>query len=269
MRREGRLMAALMVALVATGCSGRQESQGNQHHGPYELETSGNERLLIVYAYGGMTAANYRWAPEEAAFSLYGDGLVIQGCSLDESNPSLLPCLNEAHVSPDEIQRIISAADEAGLLSDRKFDDYLWTDDQTTVFGTTVGGSTHWVEAYALDPRYPSKNEDVKIARQRLIVFRAEMADLGGFLGRKVETQPYAATALRVQCNRVDAPGSVGPLRTWPLSQAPDLGGEALILTGDDMARFMVAADGATVFTKWAVPSGYCQLSAHPLSPNE
>ena len=109
----------------------------------------------------------------------------------------------------------------------------------------------------------------MKIARQRLIVFRAEMADLGGFLGRKVETQPYAAMALRVQCNRVNAPGSVGPLRTWPLSRAPDIGGEALILTGDDMARFMVTAAGATVFTAWAVPSGYCQLSAHPLSPNE
>ena len=138
-------MAVLAVALVAIGCSAGREDQRNEHRGPYDLETSGSERLLIIYAYGGMTASNYQWAPQEATFSLYGDGRVIQSCSRDEISPSLLPCLNEAHVSPDEIQRIISAADNAGLLFDRKFDDYLWTDDETTVFGTIVGESTHWV----------------------------------------------------------------------------------------------------------------------------
>jgi hypothetical protein len=256
-------MAALAIAVVASGCS------AGQHTGPYAVETSGRERLLTIYAYGGMTASDYQWTPQEAQFSLYGDGRVILSCARDESSPSLLPCLNETHVSPDEIQRIVAAADKAGLLTDAKFDDYLWTDDETTVFRTTVGGASHRVEAYALDPKYPSTNVGVKLARLRLLAFQASMTDLGGFLGRSVETRPYAATAFRVRCNRVDALGSVGPLRTWPLSQDPDNGGQGLTLTGDDMTGFVAAASGATVFTGWALPSGYCQLSAHPLLPDD
>ena len=269
MERRSRLMAALALAVIAIGCSGGQESRRDLHHGPYSLETSGNKLLLTIYAYGGMTAASYQWAPREAQFSMYGDGRVLQNCSADESNPSLLPCLNETHVSPAEIQRIITAAGEAGLLTDAAFDDYLWTDDDTTVFATTVGGSSHRVEAYALNPNYPSKNVEVKLARLRLLAFRASVTHLGDFLGRKVETRSYEATAIRVRCDRVDALGSVGPLRTWPLSQNPDNGGEGLTLPGDDMTRFVAAASGATVFTGWAVPSGYCRLSAHPLLPDD
>lgn len=259
-------MAVLAVAVVASGCSAGRQSQ---HGGPYHVETSGNKLLLTIYAHGGMAASNYAWAPQEAQFSLYGDGRVIQNCAPAQTNPSLLPCLNEAHVSPDEIQRIVTAADEAGLLADAAFDDYLWTDDETTVFRTTVDGSTHKVEAYALDPNYPSTNEGVKVARQRLIAFRSSMTDLGGFLGRKVETRRYAATSLFVRCDDQEALGSDGPLRTWPLSADPDNGGKGLTLTGDDMARFVAAARGATVFTVWAAPGGYCRLSAHPLLPDE
>ena len=256
-------MAALAVAMVAIGCSAGQQS------GPYALETAGNKLVLTIYAYGGMTASNYQWAPQEARFSLYGNGRVLQSCLRDESNPSLLPCLNETHVSPDEIQRIVTAADKAGLLSDAAFDDYLWTDDETTVFKTTVGGSTHKVEAYGLSPDYPSTDAGVKLARMRLLAFRASMTDLGDFLGRKVETQPYAATSLRVQCSPADAQSSEAQLRPWPVAADPGIGGHGLTLTGDDMVRFVAAAGGATVFTVWTVPSGYCHIDAHPVLPDE
>jgi len=263
-------MAALALAVVAVGCSAGQEGRQDRHHGPYDVDPSGRERVLTIHAYGGMTAANYQWAPREAQFLLYGDGRVLQSCTRDESSPSLLPCLSETHVSPDEIQLIVAAADKAGLMSDREFDDYLVTDADTTVFDLTVGGSTHRVQAYGLFPDYPSSNLGVKVARMKLIAFSNSMTDLGGFLGRKLETQPYAATSLQVRCDRVEALGmGGGPLRAWPLAKIPGDGGDALTLTGDDMASFVASAGGATVFTVWTVPGGYCRLSAHPLLPDE
>jgi hypothetical protein len=268
-------MAVLAIAVIAGGCSVGQPSW---HSGPYRVESASDKLLLTIYTYGGMTAAMYSWAPQEAQFSLYGDGRVIQKCESAQAHqmyPLVVPCLNESHVSPDDIQRIVAAADDAGLMSDAAYDDYLWTDDETTVFRTTADGTTHRVEAYALSPDYPSTSEVVKAARQRLIAFRSGMADLGGFLGRKVETQPYAAASLRIRayCMKTSGSGgsvgSGGQLRTWPLSADPTNGGKGLTLAGKDMATFVAAAAGATVFTGWTVPGGTCELSAHPLLPGE
>ena len=266
MHLRSRLMGILAIGLVATGCS------VGQHSGPYDVATAGNKLVLTIYTYGGLAASNYdQWASSESQFSLYGDGRVILNCAAYQMHPDVLPCLDEIHVSPDEIQRIVVAADTAGLLSDASFDDYLWTDDETTVFKTTVGGTTHTVEAYALDPSYPSTDGGVKAARQRLIAFRASMTDLSGFLGRKMDIKPYAATSMRVRAHSAEtsSPQAPAPVRTWPLPQARAEGGTGVTLTGVDMATFVGAAAGATVWSVWSAPNGYFQLSAHPLCPNE
>jgi hypothetical protein len=271
-----RLAVTLAAIVVAGGCSagqqagpaGQQAGSVAQHAGPYDVDTAADKLIVTIHAYGGMEQSDYSWAPPEAQFSLYGDGRVILSCaSADKSSPPLLPCLHETQISPNEIQMVVAAADKSGLLSDAKYDDYFVTDLDTTVFETTVGGTTHTVEAYALYPEFAGVG-GAQAARQLLLAFRADIADLGRFLGRTVDTRPYAASALRIQSTQVEAPVS-DLVRAWPLSMAPKDGNAGLTLTGADMATFVAAAAGANVFTVWQAPSGYYRLSAHPLFPGE
>jgi hypothetical protein len=258
----------MATVVVAAACSGGQP--GAQHRGPYALDTAGDKRILVIYSYGGMEASDHPWVHSEAEFSLYGDGRVILSCApADGSYPPLLPCLNETHVSPSEIQQIVADADAAGLLTDAglDIDDNFVTDEDTTVFETTVGGSTHKVEAYALYPQFTNMSRTAA-ARQRLLAFRADMADLKRLLGRNVDPRPYEATTLRIQATRVDSPAPYD-VRPWPLSVDPGGAVNGRSLTGEDMAAFIAAANRATVFTVWQAPSGYYQLSVHPVFPGE
>ena len=171
--------AAMAICLVAAGCSGGSTASSEGARASYAVEPDGNKLILSVYEYGGMTWSYYLyWWSHEPEFSLCGDGRVIVSCSPDVSKPPVLPCVNETHVSPDEIQRIIAAADKTGLLADGTYDADSVTDQTTTVFETTVGGYQHKVQAYALE----------KSASKQGQVDRGRTAGAHGLSGQPRET---------------------------------------------------------------------------------
>ena len=102
--------------------------------------------------------------------------------------------------------------------------------------------------------------------------YLASLERLGDFLGRSVEMKAYTATAMTVRIHSAEASAAERPaaIRTWPLSVDPAASvSSGLTLAGDDMAAFVVAAEGATVADVWMAPSGYYQVSAHPKYPDQ
>ena len=270
MRSWRRLIAAAAICLVGTGCSG---GHLDQQSGPYAVETGGDSVILSISAFGGLDNAYHPWRSIPPMFSLYGDGRVILSCPPSyKYAPAVMTCLNEARVSPDEIQRLMAAADQAGLLTDGALAGPQITDWDTTVFKTRVGGKSHRVEAYALDASEPTEDDTVQAARARLLTFEKKALDLSGFLGRSVETKTYAASSITVSAYSAQAP-SVTPataVRVWPVTFDPaDAKGSDFKLSGEDMSTFVVAVQQATVADVWMAPSGYCQVSAHPSYPEE
>lgn len=270
MEHRRRASGALAVLLIAGACSGGHPQERSSG---YDVAAGGNKLILSISTFGGMTRAYYNWTFEEPLFSLYRDGRVILRCDqADVEVPTVLPCVNETQVSPDEVQRIVAAADAAGLLSDGTFDADLITDGSTTVFQTTVGGSTHKVEAYFLETEARSRDQSIDAERQRLIAFRTQMEDLGGFLGRSLAKKPYVATSLTVVTHQVDASSvdAQTPMSVWPLAMDPSSSANtAFTLTGDDMAAFISATQNARVDGIWHAPSGFYEVSAHPGYPDE
>ncbi len=258
------------------------QSSGPSSTPKYAVEIGPDKLILRIADEGGFVPAGYQLTrlPE---FALCGDGSVIVAGPLDATYPRLLlPDLRLLHVSPAEIQSILAAADEAGLLGpDASYDVGGVADAGTSVFTTTVAGVTHVVSAYALglseDLGTP---QDVAAARSKLEAFQKQMLDLSTFLGRPVDgAEAYQPTVMRVFTTPAQTPNSAGPSArfvAWPIGIDPASGMKTAIegvlciaVTGADLTAFTAAARNADVVTVWTAPSGRYTISVRPLYPDE
>lgn len=271
MRRAGQAAGALLVALLASACAFSAPPSKN-----YDIATGPGDPILSISAFGGMPPPYP--TPDEPELTLFGDGLVIVNCSRYADVTPVLACLQQARLRPSEVQRVLAAADRAGLLGpDASFEKEYVTDQQTTRFETTVAGRVHTVEVYALGEEAQEDAEaDVLVAaaRTRAFDFRNSVEDLSSFTGRAVEFVPYGGTALQVQAVRDLASSEAVPTQAldWPLGSDPSHANEysfQVTLTGADMAAFLAVTRTATTATLWRLRGGYYHLVAGPLYPGE
>ncbi|MGA3029789.1 MAG: hypothetical protein ABSE58_03490 [Candidatus Limnocylindrales bacterium] len=247
----------------------------------YVVETGADKLVLRIADEGGFIAPGYLLTTVPQ-FAMYGDGRVIVPGPLVTVFPGpLLPDLRQLQVTPTEIQKILAAADAAGLLGPNAT--YIQpnvSDASTTVFTTNVAGTTHIIGAYALGLGGGFGNETDAPARAKLEEFRTMMMNLASFLGRTVsDAEAYAPTAMRVFVAAAQAPApgdSTQRIVTWPLTADPSTAQatavaevRCLVVSGADLAAFQSVARNANQLTVWVAPSGRYVASARPLYPDE
>jgi hypothetical protein len=216
-------------------------------------------------------------------FALYGDGrIIVQGPVIEIYPAPLLSNLRVLHVTPDEIQKVLAAADAAGLLGpDARFDATGVYDLDSSVFITTVAGRTHRISAYALYAQFKADDPAVNAARAGLMTYREKITDLSKFLGRQVsDEEVYEPSSMRVFVAPTDATDSQGTTRQvvdWPLALDPATAGEqignatfrCIALGGVDLAAFVTVAKTANGLTVWKASSGRYSVLVRPNFPDE
>ena len=201
---------------------------------------------------------------------LYGDGRIVES----GYSESFVPELYQYHVSPDEIQLILAAADEAGLLGPNA----VYHDPETTLYDgwwttytVTVGGQVHEIGTYMSGE---SDDEALNAAQDRLAAFHQAMNNLGAFLGRKMAAEPYEPPSIRVFSSRADA---VATMMVWPLDVDLATAGQptyyrdyrCVVLSGSDLTQFRAATETAHRGTIWTDGKATYKVMARPIFPDE
>jgi hypothetical protein len=284
MRRLGWLAT---ICLCLTGCAtvgsgGSPQAAPSPTPSPalaYRLAGGAHDLVLRVDTDGGLVAPGF-FLTHLPGFSLYGDGTAVFPGPVDTIYPSpLLPNLRAAKLSAAEMQRLMAAADDAGLLGpDASYPADGIADAPTTTFTTTVDGATHTVSAYALgiDASSATANPD-REARVRLAAFQSKVADLGTFLDRPLGDAAYGPDEMRVFASQPTSPDPnvTEPDVDWPLAEDPGAGTQVrpgtscLALAGAELAAFTAVAKTANALTVWVAPSGRYSIGVRPLLPDE
>ena len=279
-----KLLSILGIGLMTAACTaaGASGSPGDTPAPPYNVATGSDQVVLRIATGGGLVPVEYLLT-HKPRFALYGDGrVVVEGPVIEIYPAPLLPNLRQMHVTPGEIQKILAAADKAGLLGpDASFNATDIFDAGTTTFTTTVDGKTHTIDAYALGIEAATVDAAVAAARKKLSGFQDEVGDLSAFLGREVgDAEAYDAATMRVFTRPADSSAPDGLTRqvvAWPLSVDPATAGEAtkvpqtrcLALTGADLTAFLTVARTANALTSWTYGAGRYSILVRPLYPDE
>ena len=253
----------------------------------YPFPNDGSKLILRIATGGGFVAPAYLLT-EVPEFALYGDGrIIVPGPAATIFPAPLLPNLLVMRVTPAEIQKILAAADGAGLLGpDASYDAVGIADAGTTVFTTVVDGKVHRISAYALSAGgdvggRPGGSPSVGAARAKLAQFWTQMSDPGTFLGRAVgDTEAYVPAGLRVflsDAGPADPTQPAGQVVAWPLSTDPATTGQpttvqgtvCVALTGNDLSSFLSVASTANTGTVWTYRNARYGVGVRPLYPNE
>ena len=296
-----RLIPLLGISLIVAACVNAAPSPtaaptANPTAGPtatpvatpgYPVATSPDKLILRIQTSGGFVAPGYLLTTMPS-FALYGDGSIIVPGPVIQIYPApLLPNLRVIRISAAEIQKIVAAADAAGLLGpDGSFDAVGIADAGTTEFTTVVAGKVHRISAYALSEAGgpgPATAEDpaIEAARAKLSAFWAKMTDLSTFLGRPVsDTEAYKPAGLRLfirDAGPADPSQPTPQVRAWPLATDPSTVSQqttvpdtmCVALTGPDVATFTAAAANANGGTVWTFGKARYSVSVRPMFPNE
>jgi hypothetical protein len=285
------LVIALLIAMAAActtsgastspNASGGDFSPSARANGHHTVTADPKTPILKITNSGGLAPPGYQLT-EVPIFALYGDGCVIVRGAVDAMYPGpLLPNLRELRVTPDDIQKILAAAETAGLLGpDASYEQPGIADAETVVFRTTAGGATHVVDAYALSEAVGGPAGPDEAARTKLRDFEAHILNLAGLLGRAINDASYQPTSMRVFAQSASATTQSGltPQEpAWPLTQDPAIAGQPSIvpgvrciaIDGEDLASFMEAAKTARSNTVWTAHSGRYSVTVRPLYPDE
>ena len=279
-----KLISILGISLLTAACTSADAS-GSPGATPvphYNVATGSDQLVLRITSGGGLVPMNVLLT-QTPWFALYGDGRIVVRGPATESYPGpLLPNLRQIQVTPAEIQKILSAADQAGLLGpDASFNATDIFDASSTSFTTIVDGKTHSIGAYALGYEGATMDAAMIEARKRLSGFEDKAGDMPTFLGREVsDAGAYDATSMRLFTSPTDLsdPASLThQVVAWPLSVDPGTAGEAtklpqtrcLVVTGSDLEAFLTVARKANTLTIWTYGAGRYSVSVRPLYPDE
>jgi hypothetical protein len=285
-------LTILAIPLLFGGCAGAGTSGGpSSSNAPsaapssaakYSVATGADKLVLRLADEGGFVAPGFLLT-RTPQFALYGDGRVIVPGPVDAISPGpLLPNLRQMHVTPDEIQKILAAADAAGLLGpDASYRATNIMDASTTVFTTIVAGKVHITSAYALSESGATGDSPDAVAQAKLLDFQGKIQNLAGFLGRPAaDDQAYEPTGMEVFPNVAPPSDGSSPtpqVVTWPLAADPATGGQptlvegtrCILVQGTDLAKFLAVAKNANALTVWTAPSGRYTVQVRPLYPEE
>lgn len=289
--RRARMGAlAGVVALALAGCAslgGGTTSSGTDPGGTGDgggraVDDRGGGTtgapLLQVRTAGGFVPVGYdfRTVPE---LTLYPDGTVITHGPRVLIYPGLaLPNLLTTRLDPADLDAVVDAARDAGLLADAP--DYgrpEVTDVATTTVTLRVDGDEHVHAAYALSLGDPGATADLPAdaaaARATLTAFLDQVRDL---VGHGLDGEQYAAERFGVLAEPVpdDAlrleDGMERQVLPWPVRTVAlaDAGG-CVLVDGDDgvtLAGVLAEANQLTVFEQ---DGARYEVHPRPLLPHE
>lgn len=286
-----RLYSLIGVSLMVAACTGTGAGgSGSATASPgasatpastYSVETGSDKLLMELTEGGGNVPLSYQLT-HMPAFALYGDGrIIVRGPQIEIYPAPLLPNLRVIRITPDEIQKILAAADAAGLLGpDASFDATDVFDLGVSVFTTTVAGKTHKIRAYALYGQFHAHDPAIDAERAKLMTYRDAITDLSKFLGRQVsDEEAYEPTSIRVFAGPADESDTsiTRQVVDWPLALDPATAGEevahstfrCLALSGADLTAFVTVAKTANTLTVWKTSSGRYSVLVRPNYPDE
>jgi hypothetical protein len=266
----------LVLALTAVACGGS---------GQTAYWTVEDDVVLQFSTAGGFAAVDYNLT-RLPQFTLYGDGTVIvEGPMIAIYPAPALPNLQTTKISGEGIGRILSAADEAGLLAnDVDYGRPDVTDIPDTVVTVRTGGKTYLSTIYASGAEEVAGGltAEQKQARAVITAFSLQLSDLSAFQSGEIKWVPYTYSALAVFSTPVDpstAPDSteVQPNRLdWPLDDLATSGQTVLpdgyrkvVVSGEDLAKLKPLLSQATQITLWKSGDTEYHLSLRPLLPGE
>jgi hypothetical protein len=264
-------LLALPIAALATAC-GDPDSVGTTPDttiAGIEHPMGADEPILRLTVAGG-------FVPVESAFAnvpqitIYGDGTVITPgvMTMIYPGPMVAP-LNQRTISEEGIQRVLDAADAAGLLAPAPSYEspgaQQVADAPTTELVINAGGGQWTHSAYALDMAADTA------AREQLLAFVTSLSDLGALAGADTlgPEEPYVADQYRIRAvanpeHTSDLQPTVVP---WPdpavnLAEAT----ECAIVSGPTVTEALLAANQLTWFTQDGVTYS---LMVRPLLPGD
>jgi len=193
--------------------------------------------------------------------------------------PAITP-LQTATISEGQIQDLIAAADEAGLLDEEiDFGQPGITDVPTTTVTFTVDGRTVTQAAYALsyqDAPDPNLTEDQVAAREALQAFVETTQGLAAADSEQYVPKGIVAYRLTAEAAPpVVEEGLEQEPRTWPITTAPETPGATGIgtcipVTGPEVEPLLAALVEANELTPWLIGTDPAsRMAFRPLLPGD
>ncbi|HEV2068832.1 MAG TPA: hypothetical protein VGR26_03465 [Acidimicrobiales bacterium] len=275
----------LAMVVLAAACAGEQEVVSGGLDDPTPPgsdvpEPGDAELLLSVEVSGGFlpTGVAFRAVPSAV---VYGDGTTFSPAATAAVYPGpAAPPITRGRLAEDDLERLIAAADAAGLLDEvaEDFGQPPVADAATTTVRVVIGGEARVASVYALNatatglpamPGPPGVSPAQLEARKRV----ADYVELVTQAVLAVEGEPYVAERYRILPLAPEP--SVDPAvepdeRRWPFPEIVLRGRECTAVSGDRAIELGDALRSATEITRWRTASDETfVLSVRPVLPHE
>jgi len=222
--RRHQLLVGMTVAVLALAACGDDDPEVATNEPPpadgYEHSIEPDDVVLRISDEGGFITPEQTFASAPRLL-VTGDGRLIQGGPVIAIYPGpLLPNLLQRSISEAGTQRLITLADERGLLADVTYTrPNNIADAADTVVSITVGGETFEHRAYALGLAGGAGGGETDEARARLLDFVVAATELAsapaGDLGPQ---EPYRSDTYLIRASQA---GSAEPIGNAPLDIVP------------------------------------------------
>lgn len=185
---------------------------GTPSGGPYTYPTGADDVVLEYAERGGFTTAQYAFQSPPRIL-ITGDGRVISEAPITAIYPGpLLPALQVRTITDAGIQKVLAAADEAGLFReiDYRDDDLGVADASTATVVVNVNGDEWQHAAYALGIAGGLSGEPQSEERQALQGFVHKLLDIVALAGESELgfDQPYFPDAYLFTTSVIDDPSA-------------------------------------------------------------
>ena len=238
-------------------------SEGGQDDLPGYTHPTGADDVVFEYVEVG------GFGPRSLAFQtppvilVSGDGRVFtQGAQIAIFPGPMLPAIQVQTISELGIQRLLAAADEAGLFAEIDYTIELNVSDASTAMVTIDVDGVTWIhEAYALGIGVGPGQADTEGAaeRQALLDFLAQLGDLAALVGPE-ELGPaeiYEPDSYLIEALVVDNPldfsnGEIEPtIVAWPAGATVRLADSlsCSVVPASDVGSVLQAANQLTLFS--------------------
>lgn len=247
--------------------------------------------VLEVFTSGGFVPIGYhfRFVP---SLTVYGDGrAIVQGPVTLQYPGAALPNLLETRLSADEVDAIVAAAADAGLLGPApEYGTPAIADVPTTTVTLGVGGETYVHAVYALDlgaygmdvdegSADAGSGDDVGIdgltprereARRVLAGFLARATAIVDGAGEPTPFVPDGVAYLALPTQPWEGSGELAPeVLPWPLGTSLADAAECAAVTGEDAATLLGVLRGANELTRFEQGGVEYEVFARPLLPHQ
>ena len=274
------LFGSAMMALVMVSCGDDTLDEGSAPTATLPLPTdssgngqdgtpgeysypAGSDEVVFQYsAVGGLVPRSIAFQSPPVLL-VSGDGRVFTpGAQIAIYPGPLLPAIQVQTISELGIQRLLAAADEAGLYADIDYSaDLNVADASTSIVTINVDGETWVHEAYALGmgAGLGQEDADVAVEREVLETFVASVSDLAALVGPDelgpteiYEPDDYLIEALVVDDPASFANGELEPtIVAWPAGATVGLAGAAscTLVSATDGGEVLESANQLTLFS--------------------